>query len=375
MVRLLTLVLACLLAVLPASAADYVVPEARLRFPDRLGGFVLESAQRAPAVELGHILQYVRGDLICSVYVYNGGHGRIADGVRNPTVQSEFARAQQDIAMVARLRNWPSPILRGDGLRKNADIEFMTAMYSLDDHQTRRGSLLAITGARGHFVKLRMTGPAEGDLKDLLLCFDSVSSLIAGAPIPDAPMPRPSPPPAAGGRSFSAETMPLPYVLGGFQRQADIPHDGSVPVGAVSFHYSRGETNASIYLYRRGKQPAGDGIVSPDVTTELHERLRDLVVSIGRSLGSGRLRHRHIAPEDARQVSFGTYGGPTMSFLRARVMLSQGDEPDREYPIYLTAWRGYFLRINATHETADADSVRLFMSALVRALPSERRTP
>ena len=144
-------ILAAVLLVVGAGRAwaiDYVVPEAGLRFPKWLGRYMMEDGQQAPRIELGHMLRYSRGGFIGSVYVYDGGRRPIPDGVRNPVVQDEFDRAQQDIFKVARMRNWPAPVKRADAVNRDAGREFLSATYILDDTRTRRDSVVAITGAR-----------------------------------------------------------------------------------------------------------------------------------------------------------------------------------------------------------------------------------
>lgn len=164
----------------PTRAADYIVPEAVLRFPDRLGGFILERGARAPYAQLGHIIHYKGVDLTATVYVYDGGRRPIPDGARNPVVQAEFEQVQRDILAAAHARGWPPPVKQAEAVMRDTAIEFLTATYRVESPSRRDDIVVAISGARAHYVKVRITIPAGGDQVDAGVFLRHVGALVTG---------------------------------------------------------------------------------------------------------------------------------------------------------------------------------------------------
>jgi hypothetical protein len=161
---------AAVLAVLGAwsfgpASAEYLVPEAGIRFPDRLGGLTLVKGERYPQAALGHGVEYrARADsgavYAGSIYVYNGGNPSVPDGIAGNLVRAEFARARGDIATMAKMNNLPEPELLGERTIKSGGVEFLTATYSLVRNNNPVVSFVGMTGARRHFIKLRVSVPA-----------------------------------------------------------------------------------------------------------------------------------------------------------------------------------------------------------------------
>lgn len=354
-------------AIVPARAIDYVVPEAGLRFPDRLGGFVLEGGQQAPRLELGHILQYAGRNFIGSVYVYNGGRPSVPDGVRNPVVQAEFEQAQSDIFAVARMRGWPAPVKSADAVTRDTSVEFLTATYRLDSPSAQQDSVVAITGARGQFIKVRMTVPAGGDHVDLRAFLQHVGALVTGARAPAMP----ALPPAAA--AIPGAPWEPPQTLARFIRSGEDKFPLFTPLGAEgvkTFPYRHQRIDATVHIYRRDGGPRTDGATSAEIVEEVENIRVATALWGGLSAIAGRSENNATSVLDRRLMSVGTYGGRTMQFQRLVLGLSGGPDP-REMPIFVTAWGGQFLRVNLGYAAGEpaGDEVRLFMSALVRALP------
>ena len=150
----------------PASA-EYLVPEAGIRFPDRLGSLTLWKGEKYPEASLGHGVEYrVRAPgfdrpvfVAGSIYIYQGGHEFIPDGIGSSLVRAEFARARGDIATIARMNNLPPPELLGERTIKASGIEFLTATYRMVRNDNPVISFVGMTGARRHFIKLRVSVP------------------------------------------------------------------------------------------------------------------------------------------------------------------------------------------------------------------------
>ncbi len=166
-VRMAAAALAVLVAwsVGPASA-EYLVPEAGIRFPDRLGGLALMKGERYPQAPLGHGVEYRArasgsGAIYAgSIYVYNGGNPSVPDGIASNLVRAEFARARGDIAAIAKTNNLPEPVLLGERTIQSGGIEFLTATYRMVRNDNPVITFVGLTGARRHFIKLRVSVPA-----------------------------------------------------------------------------------------------------------------------------------------------------------------------------------------------------------------------
>lgn len=146
---------------LGASAwAEYLVMEAGLRFPDRLGSVTLWKGDRYPQAALGHGVEYRAPGFAGSVYVYDGGNPNIPDGTANNIVRAQFTQARNDIFAIQRQRNLPDPQLITERPIRAGNIEFLAASYRFVRNDVDSVSLVALTGFRRHFVKLRVSVPA-----------------------------------------------------------------------------------------------------------------------------------------------------------------------------------------------------------------------
>jgi len=351
-----------------AWAIDYVVPEAGLRFPKRLGRFVLEDGSQAPHAELGHVIQYKGSALIATVYVYDGGRRPIPNGVRNAVVQAEFAQAQREIFAVARMRGWPTPVKSADAVTGDTGIEFLTATYRLDSPSQRNDSIVAISGARGHYIKVRMTLPAGGDHVDPRVFLQHVGALVTGKHAPIAPVP-----PSVAAIAPGDASWEPPHNLARFMRSGEDEFPLFAPLGAEplkTYPYRQQSIGATLHLYRRDGLPTREGATSPEVAKELSDATA--ATSLFGALGAvaGQHQNNRSSVLDHRAVSVGVYGGRAMQFQRVILRHSGGPQP-QDTQVFLTAWAGQFLRVNFGYATGEpgVDAVQLFMSALVRALP------
>lgn len=162
-IRLAVLLLACLALGGPVSPAwaEYLVMEAGLQFPDRLGTATQVKGQRYPQPGLGHGIDYNGQTYGASVYVYDRGAKDITDGIASAIVRSEFTRARNDIAAIQKQQNLPEPQLVGERTVKVDGIEFLTATYRYTRNNVETLSTVAVTGFRRHFVKLRVSTRAS----------------------------------------------------------------------------------------------------------------------------------------------------------------------------------------------------------------------
>jgi hypothetical protein len=112
---------------------------------------------------LGHGIDYNGGSYGASIYVYDRGVSGIADGIASDVVLSEFARARSDIAAVQRQQNVPEPQLVGERKVSVGGIEFLSATYRYRRGDLDTLSLVAMTGLRRNFIKVRISTRASDD--------------------------------------------------------------------------------------------------------------------------------------------------------------------------------------------------------------------
>ncbi|MBV9836184.1 MAG: hypothetical protein JO055_17330 [Alphaproteobacteria bacterium] len=172
------------LGTVSVASAEYLVEEAGLRFPDQIGTAKQTGGKRYPQPGLGHGIDYNGGSYGASIYIYDRGASGIADGVASDVVRSEFARARSDIAAIQRQQNAPEPQLVGERKVSAGGIEFLTATYRYRRGDLDTLSLVAMTGLRRNFIKVRIGTRASDDdaaqarLDDFLQNFGQV---LAGA--------------------------------------------------------------------------------------------------------------------------------------------------------------------------------------------------
>jgi hypothetical protein len=164
--------------------AEYLVEEAGLSFPDQLGSATQAKGQRYPQPGLGHGIDYRGPGYGASVYVYDRGAKDIPDGIEGAIVRSEFARARSDIFAIQKQQNQPEPQLLKESTVRVNGFDFLTATYQYPRSGTDTYSVVAMTGFRRHFVKLRIstlasTGQAGATQIDEFI--QSVGQFLAAA--------------------------------------------------------------------------------------------------------------------------------------------------------------------------------------------------
>lgn len=160
-----------------AAGAEYVVEEAGLRFPDKLGSAVQKRSVRYPQAALGHGIDYGGSNFGASIYVYNGGERAIPDGIESSLVRVEFAKARSQITGVQQRSGEAGPKLVRERIVKIGSIAFMTAIYRYTRNNIDTLSVLALTGFRQHFVKLRMGMPAADEQAGMTLAEEFLQGL------------------------------------------------------------------------------------------------------------------------------------------------------------------------------------------------------
>lgn len=143
------------------ASAEYLVGEAGLRFPDQIGGAQQSSGRRYPQAGLGHGIDYSHPGYGASIYVYDRGVSGITDGIASEAVRSEFAQACRDIFAVQRQQNAPEPQLVDERIVKVENVDFLVATYRYKRGDIDTLSMVAVTGLRRHFIKVRISARAS----------------------------------------------------------------------------------------------------------------------------------------------------------------------------------------------------------------------
>ncbi|MBX3500943.1 MAG: hypothetical protein KF889_16005 [Alphaproteobacteria bacterium] len=162
LLRYTVLLLACLGLALQAGAAraEYLVMEVGLQFPDRLGSVPLWKGERYPRAGLGHGIEYRAPGFAGSVYVYDAGNPNIPNGTDNETVRTQFSRARNEIVAYQRHIKQPEPQPLSEQPIRASSVEFLAASYRVVRGDVETVSLVAMTGYRRHFIKIRVSVPA-----------------------------------------------------------------------------------------------------------------------------------------------------------------------------------------------------------------------
>ncbi len=138
-----------------ASQTERVAPK---HFPKHMGSLSSDGKPQGFArAGCGVSVKYTRaeGELVCTLYVYDGGRTDIGTGL-TPAVEQEFVRVLD--AVSDKSEPWVAPhSLKQDGHTNDAKAATFTLRHG------ELASMALLTGFRGQFLKLRCTGLAGSD--------------------------------------------------------------------------------------------------------------------------------------------------------------------------------------------------------------------
>jgi hypothetical protein len=120
-------------------------------------GKIFNNEERHPG--LGYTAAYRGGDLAeATIYVYSKGQRDIPDGPTSKTVMAEFDRATREVLHFGQSGGKSTELVDRYGTGSpDRGKEFLCAEFLLMDHLGTRRTFLYLTGARGSFVKIRVT--------------------------------------------------------------------------------------------------------------------------------------------------------------------------------------------------------------------------
>ena len=154
------------------AVAQYRSEALDATFPVELAGYRLRNVTEYPDKRLGVALNYWRGPVNATVYVYDGGERGIADGTEHPFTRGMFEQAKSDIMTLrSNSEGGSPPRLVRDGvatLREGtpAAMPILVAAYDLRLPRAY-SSLLMLTARKGNLIKLRISLPADAPKDDV----------------------------------------------------------------------------------------------------------------------------------------------------------------------------------------------------------------
>jgi hypothetical protein len=189
-IRSLAILVLCLVASSEPSAQDQATPVTKgvrkllpgLNLPDRIGPFVkgkiIDNEQSHPG--LGLTIAYHGGSIgEGTIYIYDRKMEFVPDGPMAPIVKGEFDMATRNIITVAAAEGHKIELVSRYGTgTPNRGPEFLCAEFKSGQADGVR-SFLYLTGAKGHFVKLRVTLRGSGQSNSAAREFaDTIASAI-----------------------------------------------------------------------------------------------------------------------------------------------------------------------------------------------------
>jgi len=141
----------------------------KLRLLQNIGPLRYTGTNRYSDRRLGRSFGYGVSGISLTIYVYNYGLSGIPDGPDSVSACEQFERARHEIENGG---NYQNVVLRGQSTRRMADRAnaplVREAHYELDRNGIHAVSVLWLTAADGHFVKLRLSlrGEVADELED-----------------------------------------------------------------------------------------------------------------------------------------------------------------------------------------------------------------
>lgn len=155
-------------------------------FPD-VDGWKKGEVDTYPTPELGYSIGYQsREGGTVTVYVYNGGHKSIPNGITGNIVKGEIEIAKGEISQVGRMGIYPDLKAIKDGTitlgGSSGKVKSLYSLFNFKLKGTVMTSEIYLFGYNNNFIKIRATRPKEAEgtvnkaLANLLAAFDEMFS-------------------------------------------------------------------------------------------------------------------------------------------------------------------------------------------------------
>ena len=163
---LLLLLLSCAPVKVLQGPDPYTDVATGITFPPELGICKKVGVQVYREKRLGISVRYIGPDYFkADIYIYNGGHTDISDGIESQVVTSMNHQARQDITTAQTLGYYQDvEIVEKTELTFAAGDFSLPALFTLcrfTAHDQEVHSYLVLTGFRGNFLKVRCTFPQD----------------------------------------------------------------------------------------------------------------------------------------------------------------------------------------------------------------------
>lgn len=169
-----------------APVAVNTTKESKIVFPD-VEGWVKGQIDTYPTPELGYSIGYQsREGGTVTVYVYNGGHKNIPNGITDNLPKGEIEIAKDEINAVGRMGIYPNlKEIKNDSITLGGSGGKVKSLYTLFNFKlkgTVMTSEIYLFGYNNNFIKIRATRPKEAEgtvnkaLANLLAAFDEMFS-------------------------------------------------------------------------------------------------------------------------------------------------------------------------------------------------------
>jgi len=138
----------------------------KMDFPN-VEGFTRSEPKHFPNPKHGYVVSYAaKQDLVVNVYVYNSGLDRIPDGASSDVVKEEIKLIEEGLKELKRQGAYKSYTERASGESRVGDspkaASAQRRLFEIDRADV--GRILTdvyITGYNNHFVKIRLSYPAD----------------------------------------------------------------------------------------------------------------------------------------------------------------------------------------------------------------------
>lgn len=168
------------------TATVNTTKDSNIVFPD-VDGWERSEISTYPTKELGYSVNYdSREGGRVTVYVYNGGHKSIPNGITDNLPQGEIEIAKDEINKVGRMGVYEDlKEVKNDSITLGGSSGKVKSLYSLFNFKLRGNvmtSEIYLFGYNNNFIKIRATRPKEAEgtvnkaLANLLAAFDETFS-------------------------------------------------------------------------------------------------------------------------------------------------------------------------------------------------------
>jgi hypothetical protein len=145
----------------PNDLAPITLNDLAVNFPD-VEGWEKSEIQKYPTEDLGFSINYEsRHGGRVTIYVYNGGKKKIADGVTDKVIKEQLNKAKDEIKQVAEMGYYENlKELKNDTVTlggTEGKVKVLYTLYNFGSGEKYVASEIYIFGHRNRFIKIRAT--------------------------------------------------------------------------------------------------------------------------------------------------------------------------------------------------------------------------